>query len=98
MFLVENKETINYVIELGHVGCQIGSQLCADSLTEMQGLQDLATMELSKVYEKIGFQQFCNWMILKREFTDKTLWCITKPTAQDILAMNTPMCSLARPS
>ena len=65
-FLVENKHTIASMIELGRMGCQIGSQLCSDSLTELQGLYDLAIAELSKAFEKIGFHQVGNRRVLKR--------------------------------
>ena len=92
-FLVENKYTISSMIELGRIGCQIGNQLCSDSLTELQGLYDLAIAELSKAFEKIGFHQVGNRRILKRDCNDESLWVISKPTPEDIMTMNAPRCS-----
>ena len=48
---------------------------------------------LSKAYEKIGFHQVSNRSILKRECTDDMLWLVSKPSPEDILAMNAPRCS-----
>ena len=92
-FLVENKHVIATMIDTGRVGCQVGSQLCADALTDLQGLYDLAVAELSNAYEKIGYHEVGEKRVLKRECNDGILWYVTKPTVEDIMSMNSPRCS-----